>query len=102
LEYNAKKFTTDGYVKISVKAEGLTVVFEVEDTGPGINEETQKKLFTTFEKGDIFSEGLGLGLPCCKQMVRILGGDLRYDSSYTNGSRFKLIIPNSDGGEVLR
>lgn len=102
LEYNAKKFTTEGYVKISVKAEGLTVVFEVEDTGPGINEEIQKKLFTTFEKGDIFSEGLGLGLPCCKQMVRILGGDLRYDSSYTNGSRFKLIIPNSDGGEVLR
>ena len=99
LAYNAKKYTTEGYVKLSVKAEGLTVVFEVEDTGPGIDEETQKRLFDNFEKGDIFAEGLGLGLPCCRQMVRMLGGDLRYDSTYTNGSRFKLIIPNSDGGD---
>jgi len=99
LAYNAKKYTSEGYVKLSVKAEGLTVVFEVEDTGPGIDEETQKRLFDNFEKGDIFAEGLGLGLPCCRQMVRMLGGDLRYDSTYTNGSRFKLIIPNSDGGD---
>ena len=100
LEYNAKKFTTEGYVKISVKAEKLTVVFVVEDTGPGISEETQKKLFTTFEKGDIFSEGLGLGLPCCLQMIRLLGGDLRYDTNYTNGSRFIVTIPNSRGGTL--
>ena len=99
LAYNAKKYTTEGYVKLSAKAEGLTVVFEVEDTGPGIDEETQKRLFDNFEKGDIFAEGLGLGLPCCRQMVRMLGGDLKYDTTYTNGSRFKLIIPNSDGGD---
>lgn len=103
LEYNAKKFTTEGYVKLSARAEGLTVVFEVEDTGPGISKETQEKLFATFEKGDIFNEGLGLGLPCCRQMIRILGGDLRYDTNYTNGSRFIVIIPNSAGdGEDLR
>jgi signal transduction histidine kinase len=99
LAYNAKKYTTEGYVKLSAKAEGLTVVFEVEDTGPGIDEETQKRLFDNFERGDIFAEGLGLGLPCCRQMVRMLGGDLKYDTTYTNGSRFKLIIPNSDGGD---
>jgi signal transduction histidine kinase len=97
LIYNAKKFTTEGYIKLSVRAEGLTVVFEVEDTGPGIRKETQEKLFATFEKGDIFNEGLGLGLPCCKQMIRLLGGDLRYDTNYTNGSRFIVIIPNSSG-----
>ena len=103
LEYNAKKFTAEGYVKLSARAEGLTVVFEVEDTGPGISKETQEKLFATFEKGDIFNEGLGLGLPCCRQMIRILGGDLRYDTNYTNGSRFIVIIPNSAGdGEDLR
>lgn len=103
LEFNAKKFTTEGYVKLSARAEGLTVVFEVEDTGPGISKETQEKLFATFEKGDIFNEGLGLGLPCCRQMIRILGGDLRYDTNYTNGSRFIVIIPNSAGdGEDLR
>lgn len=100
--YNAKKYTKEGYVKLTAKTEGMTVVFEVEDTGPGIDEETQKRLFDTFAKGDIFSEGLGLGLPCCRQMVRMLGGDLKYDTSYTNGSRFKLIIPNSRGGSDFK
>lgn len=102
LIYNAKKYTKEGYVKLTAKTEGMTVVFEVEDTGPGINEETQTRLFDTFAKGDIFAEGLGLGLPCCRQMVRMLGGDLKYDTSYTNGSRFKLIIPNSHGGNDFK
>ena len=100
LVYNAKKFTTEGYIKLAVKAEGLTVVFVVEDTGPGISKETQEKLFATFEKGDIFNEGLGLGLPCCRQMVRLLGGELKYDTNYTNGSRFIITIPNSWGGSI--
>ena len=98
LIHNAKKFTKEGYIKLSVKAEGLTVVFEVEDTGPGISQETQEVLFATFEKGDIFNEGLGLGLSCCRQMIRLIGGDLRYDTNYTNGSRFIVTIPNSRGG----
>ena len=102
LLYNAKKYTKEGYVKLTAKTEGMTVVFEVEDTGPGINEETQQRLFDTFAKGDVFAEGLGLGLPCCRQMVRLLGGELKYDTSYTNGSRFKLIIPNSHGGDDFR
>ena len=102
LIYNAKKYTKEGYVKLTAKTEGMTVVFEVEDTGPGINEETQTRLFDTFAKGDIFAEGLGLGLPCCRQMVRMLEGDLKYDTSYTNGSRFKLIIPNSHGGNDFK
>ena len=102
LLYNAKKYTKEGYVKLTAKTEGMTVVFEVEDTGPGINEETQQRLFDTFAKGDMFAEGLGLGLPCCRQMVRLLGGELKYDTSYTNGSRFKLIIPNSHGGNDFK
>ena len=102
LLYNAKKYTKEGYVKLTAKTEGMTVVFEVEDTGPGINEETQQRLFDTFAKGDVFAEGLGLGLPCCRQMVRLLGGELKYDTSYTNGSRFKLIIPNSHGGNDFK
>lgn len=100
--YNAKKYTKEGYVKLTAKAEGLTVVFEVEDTGPGIDKETQNRLFDTFTKGDIFSEGLGLGLPCCRQMVRLLGGELKYDASYTNGSRFRIVIPNSQGGNDFK
>jgi signal transduction histidine kinase len=93
---NAKKFTTQGYVKLSVKAEGLKVLFIVEDTGPGISESLRATLFSTFEKGNIFSDGLGLGLPVCRQYVRLIGGELKYDQTYTDGSRFIIVIPDSD------
>lgn len=102
LLYNAKKFTTEGYVKLEVKAEGLKVTFAVEDTGPGISEDVQENLFGNFEKGDAFTEGLGMGLPVCKQMARMLRGDLKYDEKYTGGSRFVLVIPNDKGAYGLR
>ena len=102
LLFNAKKFTTNGHVKLTVMASGLTLIFMVEDTGPGISEDDLARLFATFEKGDIFTEGLGLGLPTCRQMIRMIGGDLKFDATYTEGSRFIVVIPNSDGEVELR
>ena len=102
LLYNAKKFTTEGYVKLTVMASGITLVFMVEDTGPGISEETQARLFDNFEKGNIFDEGLGMGLPTCRQMIRMIGGELKFDATYTEGSRFIVVIPNSRGEVELR
>jgi signal transduction histidine kinase len=102
LLYNAKKFTTDGHVKLTALASGITVIFMVEDTGPGISEETQARLFDNFEKGNIFDEGLGMGLPTCRQMIRIIGGELKYDATYTEGARFVVVIPNSRGEVELR
>ena len=102
LLYNAKKFTTDGHVKLTAMASGITVIFMVEDTGPGISEETQARLFDNFEKGDIFTEGLGMGLPTCRQMIRMIGGELKFDAKYTEGSRFVVVIPNSRGEVELR
>ena len=96
LLFNAKKFTTEGHVKLSVKTDGLKVMFFVEDTGPGISESVRKNLFDTFQKGDIFSEGLGLGLPVCRQLVRLIGGELKLDATYTNGSRFVIVIPDEE------
>ncbi len=102
LLFNAKKFTTDGHVKLTAMASGITVVFMVEDTGPGISEEAQAKLFKNFEKGNIFDEGLGMGLPTCRQMIRMIGGELKYDATYTEGARFVVVIPNSRGEVELR
>ncbi len=102
LLFNAKKFTTNGHVKLTVMASELTLIFMVEDTGPGISEDDLARLFATFEKGDIFTEGLGLGLPTCRQMIRMIGGDLKFDATYTEGSRFIVVIPNSDGEVELR
>ena len=102
LLFNGKKFTTDGHVKITAMASGITVIFMVEDTGPGISKETQAKLFDNFEKGDIFTEGMGMGLPTCRQMIRMIGGELKFDAKYTEGSRFVVVIPNSRGEVELR
>ena len=102
LLFNAKKFTTDGHVKLTAMASGITVIFMVEDTGPGISEETQARLFDNFEKGNIFDEGLGMGLPTCRQMIRMIGGELKFDATYTEGSRFIVVIPNSRGEVELR
>ena len=102
LLYNAKKFATEGQAKLEVQAEGLKVTFAIEDTGPGISADVLENLFGNFEKGDAFTEGLGMGLPVCKQMARMLGGDLKYDEKYTNGSRFVLVIPNDKGAYGLR
>lgn len=102
LLFNAKKFTTDGHVKLTAMASGITVIFMVEDTGPGISEETQARLFDNFEKGNIFDEGLGMGLATCRQMIRMIGGELKYDATYTEGARFVVVIPNSRGEVELR
>jgi signal transduction histidine kinase len=102
LLFNAKKFTTEGHVKLSIKTDGLKVLFIVEDTGPGISADMRAKLFSNFEKGDILSEGLGLGLPVCRQLVRLIGGELMLDKTYTNGSRFIIVIPDEDAWVDLR
>lgn len=102
LLYNAKKYTTEGYVKLKVIVSEMKLAFIIEDTGPGISASDREKIFMNFSKLDTFAEGLGLGLPVCRQMVRMLGGDLKLDVDYTNGSRFFIVIPNDEGGGGLR
>jgi signal transduction histidine kinase len=91
--YNAKKFTVRGTITLRLRAEGGVVRFIVEDTGPGIPEESRDRIFTHFHKIDDFGEGLGLGLSISRQFARMLGGDLYLDSSYTAGARFVLEVP---------
>ena len=93
LLYNAKKFTTNGWVKLKVQDNGDAVLFSVEDKGPGIAESYRQQIFTQFSKFNTFSEGLGLGLSISKQFARLLGGDLWLDTDYTLGARFVLEIP---------
>ncbi len=102
LLHNAVKFTTEGHVRLIVVSEGMKIVFMVEDTGPGISDDMRHHLFSTFEKGDTFMEGLGLGLSVCRQLVRMIGGELKFDDSYTHGSRFILVIPDQDAWVDLR
>ena len=94
LLYNAKRFASGKPVFIKLSANANDVYFIIEDHGPGINEAHQPAIFTLFGKINEFTEGLGLGLPICKQFAKLLGGDLNLDTTYKNGARFILRIPN--------
>lgn len=99
---NAIKFTAQGEVVlfanvITEKADGVTIEFAVTDTGIGIPEEAQAKLFEPFSQVDASITrrygGTGLGLAICKQIVERMGGTLGIKSEVSKGSRFWLRIP---------
>ncbi len=69
------------------------VQFSVTDTGCGIPEEKQEKIFQRFEKLNEFVQGTGLGLSICQLIVRRLGGEIRIDKDYHDGARFVFTHP---------
>ena len=95
---NAVKFTEKGKISLTVKQaktvsnEGA-VHFVVEDTGCGISKDVLPRIFDRFAKADEFKKGLGLGLAYTFETAQKLGGMLEYDTAYTNGSRFILVLP---------
>jgi len=100
---NAVKFTKEGYVRLSVRGEPggepgqELVTFLVEDTGCGIREEDQEKIFEDFRQVDSKRnrsvEGTGLGLSITRHLVQLMGGSLRLESVYGKGSAFTVTIP---------
>lgn len=101
LLYNAIKFTNRGKVILRVRVvnnfstnQGFSqqrVRFEVIDTGVGISQEEQDKIFRPFEQtGDLSLRhiGTGLGLSISQQLVKLMGGKLRVKSKLGKGSNF--------------
>ena len=86
---NASKFTHVGSVTLAyeVKKEDNQLIFTVTDTGIGIPVEEQERVFERFVKLDNFSQGAGLGLSICRIVAERLGGYLRIDKGYTQGTR---------------
>ncbi|MBD2183063.1 response regulator [Planktothrix sp. FACHB-1355] len=103
---NAIKFTEKGSVILRVKVDGLSrattnnsrLLFEVEDTGPGIAPEEMTLLFAPFgqtESGRKSEQGTGLGLPISRQFVQLMGGEIAVSSTLARGTTFKFDIPVS-------
>lgn len=94
---NALKFTVKGEVALHIQAvdedeESVLLEFAVRDTGVGIKEEQIKSIFKRFVQVDPSlarrHQGTGLGLAICKQLARLMGGDLSVASVYGAGSTF--------------
>ena len=98
---NSVKFTETGEVIISVMVERVyddktKLCFEVKDTGVGISEEAQNKIFSGFSQADTSTTrnfgGTGLGLSISKQLVELMGGDISVSSRLGEGSIFKFTV----------
>ncbi len=97
---NAIKFTEQGEVSVTVVPinngeNGLR--FEVRDTGIGLSEETQLRLFKSFSQGESSTSrrfgGTGLGLFICKKLVDLMGGEIGADNLSGKGSCFWFTVP---------
>ena len=97
---NAIKFTEKGMVRLTLSSRGDTepemVEFAVTDSGAGIREEDQAKLFHAFSQLDSTStrhaEGAGLGLYLSQNLANLLGGSLFFHSDFGQGSVFTLAL----------
>jgi signal transduction histidine kinase/CheY-like chemotaxis protein len=94
---NALKFTQQGHVTLRVKSIDGFVVFEVEDTGIGISQEQQSKVFERFSQATVQTQamygGNGLGLAISKRLVELMGGDIGVRSQLGKGSLFWFTVP---------
>lgn len=91
---NAVKFTQKGSVTLACDRAGDDrVTITVTDTGCGIPPAQHDYVFERFVKLDPFSPGNGLGLYLCRLIVRHLGGEIRIDGDYTDGTRIVATLP---------
>ena len=104
---NALKFTTSGQLQLAARrVHGPMLRFEVLDTGPGIDEAGQKRLFSPFTQGDNSTTrrvgGTGLGLSICRQLAELMGGTVGVVSVPGQGSCFwaELPLPDGDADEL--
>jgi signal transduction histidine kinase len=96
---NADKFTPKGSITVDYNIDSTMLNVSVSDTGIGIEKENQTRIFDKFEKVDLFSQGLGLGLPICKAIVEMLGGRIGVKSKLGCGATFIFSIPYCDRGK---
>jgi signal transduction histidine kinase len=98
---NAIKFTARGTIAVSVRllsgtATGVTLHFEVQDTGIGLSDAQMGRLFQTFQQADGSTTrnfgGTGLGLAICRKLAGLMGGEVGVRSVAGTGSTFWLTL----------
>ena len=99
---NAIKFTEEGGVSLTIGYTYGVLTITVEDTGTGMTEEEQKRVFGAFERlsNAAAKDGFGLGLAIVNNIVTMLHGKIRLDSTKGKGSRFTVEIPMQKAEEL--
>ncbi|MEY4765029.1 MAG: hypothetical protein RI907_1702 [Pseudomonadota bacterium] len=94
---NAIKFTQQGSVTLCLHATTDQLLFDVIDTGIGMSEEAQRRVFSPFEQADTSTSrrfgGTGLGLSISRHLARLQGGDITVRSQVGQGATFTLALP---------
>lgn len=93
LVLNAIKFTEKGEISISAFSDGDRIQLEVSDTGVGIQEQDQQRIFENFEQADNTQMGSGLGLAISKKLIELHGGKIELRSQLQKGSVFSFTLP---------
>lgn len=99
---NAIKFTENGGVSMTTDYNHGVLKLIVEDTGTGMTEEEQQRVFGAFERlsNAATKDGFGLGLSIVQRIVSMLGGTIRLESEKGKGSYFTVGIPMQTAGEL--
>ena len=99
---NAIKFTDSGGVSLTADYDNGILKIIVEDTGTGMTNEEQQRVFGAFQRlsNAATKDGFGLGLSIVQRIVTMLGGTIRLESEKGKGSRFMVEIPMQTAGEL--
>lgn len=110
---NAVRYTSSGTITVTSREVDGNCEIQIEDTGPGISQEEQGRIFDEFyqvnrslteqgsEQGFEQGQGLGLGLSIVSRLTQLLGLKLDIHSEVGIGTRFTLTLPNLSGSEHI-
>lgn len=94
---NAVKFTSKGYIVVSVSIDGNDLLFKVTDSGIGVSKEAQKNIFKAYYQADASTTrkygGTGLGLSICKSLITLMNGTIGITDNPNGGSIFYFKLP---------
>lgn len=94
--HNALKYTGEGSIEIIAREEQHMAIIHIRDTGQGMDNFVQSLLYSPYEQGQEYDEGIGIGLLISKKLIELHGGTLNIQSIPNKGSNVYFTLPLAD------